>query len=368
MCFVAGVWLACSSIPAVRNHPAADGRQFWLFCLVGGWFFIYGLSFLRDIPTVGAAVDKGGAIWMLGVMLALRASLGRSDLKSTGIWLTALIVYPVLTLLLWGFLGYGTVAVIIVISALAISTRSRTKVLISSIIAVFLGLTIFVNYFASRDRIRDAVWGGRHLEERINVVLKGVEEFEWFDPSNESHLIALDQRLNQNYFAGLAAVRIDEGHVDYLYGRSVWEALQALVPRALWPDKPVFGGSGDIVADMTGLQLSKTTSWGVGNVMEFQINFGIPGLVIGFFGLGWLIGTLDRKAAVAQAHGDLDRLIIFFLPGVALIQPNGSMVELVGGGGAALVASYGWKWAWKHWTKPRGYASKPRARKAVTTP
>ena len=145
--------------------------------------------------------------------------------------------------------------------------------------------------------------------------------------------------------------------MDYLYGRSVWEALLSVIPRALWPDKPVFGGSPKIVSEMTGLELSETTSWGVGSVMEFYINFGIPGLVAGFLLLGWLLGTLDRKAATAEICGDLGRVILFFLPGAALIEPLGSMVELAGGAGAALIAAYGWKWAWMQWAGQRLYAS-----------
>jgi hypothetical protein len=92
--------------------------------------------------------------------------------------------------------------------------------------------------------------------------------------------------------------------------------------------------------------------------MEFQINFGIPGVVIGFVVLGWLIGTLDLKAAVAEARGDLGGVILFFLPCVALIQPNGSIVELTGGSAAALVAAYGWKWAWKQWVAHRASSRK----------
>src|SRR5262249_23203687 len=151
-----------------------------------------------------------------------------------------------------------------------------------------------------------------------------VRGFEWFDVNDRAQLISLDQRLNQNYFVGLAARRIELGMVHYLGGESVWQGLLSLVPRLLWPQKPVFPGSPQIVSEMTGLHLSPTTSFGVGNVMEFQINFGIPGIIIGFFTLGWLIGTLDLKAAVAEASGDLGGVILFFLPGVALIQPNGS--------------------------------------------
>jgi len=173
--------------------------------------------------------------------------------------------------------------------------------------------------------------------------------FQWFDPTNETQAAALDKRLNQNYFVGLAAERIAQEQVHYLNGRSIWEGFLALVPRALWPDKPVFGGSGTIVADMTGLKLNEETSWGVGNVMEFQINFGTPGVIFGFLILGFSLGWLDYKAALADARGDIGKLMLFFLVAVALIQPGGSIVELVGGAAAAVVAGYGWKWAWEFW-------------------
>jgi len=91
----------------------------------------------------------------------------------------------------------------------------------------------------------------------------------------------------------------------------------------------------------------------VGNVMEFQINFGIPGVVVGFFLLGWLIGTLDLKAAVAERRGDLGGVVLFFLPAVALIDPQGSLVEMFGSSAAALVAALVWNHVWKRLAKKR---------------
>jgi hypothetical protein len=310
---------------------------------------MYGLSPLYQIPSVSAAVDKGGGIWMLGVLLGLRSAFHRGDYGRIGLWLGALMVYPVLMLLLGGFLSYGSAAIILVCAALTISTRSYWRVVVGIAVFAFLSLSIFVNYYQHRNDIRDQVWGGAPLEARIYSVIDTFRDFEWLDPTNEKHLIALDQRLNQNYFVGLAAKRIQQGQVDYLKGESVWEGVLSLVPRALWPEKPVFAGSPQIVSKMTGLRLSSTTAFGVGNVMEFQINFGIPGVAIGFLVLGWLIGTLDLKAAVAEGRGDLGRVILFFLPCVAMIQPNGSIVEITGGPAAALVAAYGWKWAWNQW-------------------
>ena len=356
VCFCGGVIVARLAAPTSALQGSSSSvfpnrKSFALFCLLGGWVFIYGLSPLHYVPSLGAAVDKGGAIWILGVILGLRKALPQRSLFSIGIWLGALLVYPVGMLLLGGFLSYGAAATIVAGSALTISTRSYWRVAAGLSVASYLALTIFVNYFENRDDIRDEVWGGAPLEERIDTVLQVASDFHWFDSTDPSDLLALDERLNQNFFVGLAAERIEAGQVGYLYGRSIWEALQAVVPRLIWPDKPVFAGSPEIVSEMTGLQLSPTTSFGVGNVMEFQINFGLEGVVVGFLLLGWLIGMLDRQAAVAERCGELGRVILFFLPAVALIQPGGSMIEMASGATAAVVAAHGWKWAWGHWAK-----------------
>ena len=347
ICFVAGVWLAHSPSRKMQIRPAADRHEFSWFCVLGGWSLIYGLTPFFKIPSISAAVEKGGGIWMLGVLLGLRAACQRGDYKRTGIWLCALMVYPVLMLLLGGFLSYGSGAIIIVCAALTVSTRSYWRVSIGTAIFVFLSLNIFVNYFQHRVAIREQVWGGAPIESRIGSVTDTIAGFEWFDPDNHVQMIALDQRLNQNYFVGLSARRIQLGLADYLLGDSVWQGILSLVPRAVWSEKPVFSGSPQIVSKMTGLHLSTGTSFGVGNVMEFQNNFGIPGVVIGFFGLGWLIGALDLKAALSEARGDLGQTILFFLPCVALIQPNGSFVDLFSGSAAALVGALAWTTLWR---------------------
>src|ERR1700728_233239 len=347
ICFVAGVWLARRSAPRASFVSDVDRPHFWWFCLIGGWACIYGLSPLYEIPSVSAAVEKGGGIWMLGVILGLRAACQRADAKRIGIWFGALLVYPVLMLLLGGFLSYGSAAIILVCSVLTVSTRSHWRVVSGLVVFGFLSLSIFVTYFQHRENIRDQVWGGRPLEARIDSVIYTVKDFEWLDPTNRAHVTALDKRLHQNYFVGLAARRIQDGQVEYLEGESVWEGLQALVPCAFWREKPVYAGSPQIVSKMTGLALSRDTSFGVGNVMEFQINFGIPGVVVGFLVLGWLIGTLDLKAAIAERRGELGKTILFFLQCVALIPPNGSLVEIFSGSAAALVGAFVWNFIWK---------------------
>jgi hypothetical protein len=349
VCFVAGVWLARATTPARATPRPGDRRTFAYFCLVGGWVFVYGLSPLNRITSFGAVIETGGAIWMLGTMLGLRAALHAQDLQRALIWGAALAVYPVLMLLLGGFLSYGAAAVMVVLSILTIYARSYTRAALGIAVAAFIGVTFFVNYFDHRDDIRASVWGGASMGNRLGSVTEMIGNLHLISLNDDKDLTALDVRLNQNMFVGLAAARIQQGQVDFLNGQSVTDGIISVIPRAMWPDKPTTAGSGQTVAEVTGLQLNQDTSWGVGNVMEFYINFGIPGLVGGFLLLGWLIGMLDFRAAAAERRADFKTVIVCFLPSIALINPNGSLVEITGGAASALVAALGWRWGWGMW-------------------
>ena len=357
VCFVIGVWYARFRTQEQRLAPQApshlavlrEDKSFWIFCLLGGWLFTFGLTPLRNLPSVGAVVYNAGAIWMLGILLGLRWSVRNKHRLWTAFWMVCLMIYPTMILLTSGFLSYGTTASLIVVCVLAVVARRQWRVFAAIGLVAYLGLSLFSNYFQARDKIRDVIWSGATMERRVTAVTAMFDEWKFFDASDKLVLAGLDLRLNQNYFVGLAAQNLNDGRVDYLRGSSFTDALLALVPRALWPGKTVFGGSPEIVAKMTGLFLSSWTSFGVGNVMEFYINFGMTGLIGGFLLLGWAMGRLDHRAALAEGRGDYNMAMLFFLPGVALIQPLGSMVELVGSASSAWVAAYFWKWAWDRW-------------------
>lgn len=357
VCFLVGVALAQTGRlpPNIRFH--ALSAKFPRFCLYGGWLVTFGLVLFPllpfiDIPSVGAAIDKAGALWILGALIGLRGAVTMGRLRQIVLWVAAIMVYPVVVLLAAGFLSYGATAAMIAVSALAVGARTLTRLFASIMLVAVLGTSLFANYFVARDSIRAVTWSDAGWEVRIRVVMDAFSDLEPLALSNPKHVKALDQRLNQNYFVGVAASRLDGGLVNYKWGWSLVEAAMSLVPRVIWPDKPVYGGSPAIVREMTGLELSETTSWGVGNVMEFYINFGIPGLVLGFVLLGVLLGRLDRNAAISLAKGDHTGAIMCFLPAIALIQPIGSLVELASGSAAAFVGALAWKYAW-HAFDPR---------------
>jgi hypothetical protein len=145
--------------------------------------------------------------------------------------------------------------------------------------------------------------------------------------SNENHRTALDQRLNQNYLVGTGVMSHREGLVELWYGATV--PLWALIPRAIWPDKPAVGGSGDLVAQFTGITFAEGTSVGAGQVLEFYMNFGMAGVLAGFVVFGFILMRLDQGVMRALAMGDLAGMVRRVLPGLALLAPLGSLLEIL---------------------------------------
>jgi hypothetical protein len=101
-----------------------------------------------------------------------------------------------------------------------------------------------------------------------------------------------------------------------------------MVPRALWPEKDVSAGSGDLVSYYTGMQFDEDTSVGIGSVMEFYVNFGLPGVFGGFILLGVVVLVFDERAGAHLRNGDVRTACLWYLPGISLLQVGGSLVDV----------------------------------------
>jgi hypothetical protein len=134
--------------------------------------------------------------------------------------------------------------------------------------------------------------------------------------------------LNQNQLVGTAVVWLGEGNVAFANGGTLFDAVAAVVPRALWPGKPTTAGSGDIVSTYTGIDFAYGTSVGVGQVMELYINFGTLGVIIGFVIIGAFVAVVDRRSAAYLARGDIRNFTLWYMPGLSLLQIGGSLSEV----------------------------------------
>ena len=119
------------------------------------------------------------------------------------------------------------------------------------------------------------------------------------------------------------------------------DLIMGLIPRAVWPDKPVVGGGKSVIHDFTGIEFDQSSSFGAGQVFEFYINFGTLGVVGGFLLYGWLFGRLDLCVIKHLRTGNQQRFLFGFLVSLALAQPGGNLLEIVVSVAGSAITAYG---------------------------
>jgi hypothetical protein len=244
---------------------------------------------------------------------------------------------PLSTLATAGFIGYGVSWVISGVAFLFSVTRRRLLFYCVAPFAGLVGAGFFVAYLATRAAIRAAIAYNEGFSSVVSTIGNLFSSVEILDLSSPALSFAVDARLNQNYLDGYAAQRYVSGAVDLAYGSTI--QLWALIPRALWPDKPPVGGGSDFVSKFTGLPFDSTTSVGIGQVMEFYMNFAMPGLIIGFFVLGYVLMILDLGIMRALTKGDMRKVLLCAMPGLTLLQPGGNLLEVMVATVGAIVTS-----------------------------
>jgi hypothetical protein len=345
--FVAGAVLAnridrrgafAMGAPRRRRAQVFDRLGWRTFALgVVAQFFLLPLS--GKVPSLTSVVAAWATLLILGLWLVTYGAAAAADRRGMLATFALLPVLPMASLVTGGFLGYGVYWVLSVVAFLFVITRRRIWFYAAAPPVMFLGLSLFVTYMGQRTGIREVVWQEQAgMLARLARASAIVTEFELLDLSSPTQVTALDDRLNQNFLVGLAVNNLEEGGASFAYGGTIppW----ALIPRAVWPDKPDIGGGRTIVADFTGFQVAEGTSFGAGQVLEFYVNFGIPGVFIGFLGLGYLLMWLDRGIMRALAADDVRGLLLRAMPGLMLLQPGGNLLEILVGCVAAYVAAH----------------------------
>jgi energy-coupling factor transporter transmembrane protein EcfT len=325
-------------LPRAKVAHRLDSKLPKVYMVCGVIFYLLSSTFLAHVPTLSAIVASGQQLVIVGLVLCCWMAWREGKRWKLTAWLALSLLLPFATVITAGMLGYGVIAVMTILIFVSALLRSPKMVAFCGVVAAYVGLSVFVSYMRDRDDIRASVWGGQSFTDRIDRVAETFATFEWFDPANQEHLKRIDSRLNQNFLVGAAVINLTQAE-DYAHGDTLWDALLAPIPRAIWPDKPTEAGSGDLVTRYTGIDFAPGTSVGVGQVMEFYANFGTPGVVLGFLIMGVIITGLDWQAAERLQRSDLRGFVLWYLPGIAFLQVGGQLVELTASAAASLAVA-----------------------------
>ena len=322
----------------------------WAYVFSGIVSFVVLTPTIGRLPSFGALTAVGTQLFIVGVCLGCWNAWIHGRKTEHAKWILASLPLPAVTTIVMGFLGFGAIAFFMVLIFVAHFFRPRWILVVSSLLVGYLGLSLFVNYMMARGAYRQKLLQGASYSERIEVLMESLETAKWFDPYDPSHLEPIDERLNQNSLTGAAVVHLGLNG-DFAKGETIWMGVLAMVPRMVWPEKPVFAGSMGLASRFTGMQFAEGTSVGMGPVLELYGNFGRWGVLVGFLVLGAVVGAIDHAAGFHLGIGNWHSFGLWYLVGMAFLQLGGSFVEVGGSAVAAVVVGHLTRWTFYRYRK-----------------
>jgi hypothetical protein len=319
--------------PADQRMPSGvsppDPGKLALVYIVSGLALYFVITKLLAGTALGfdALVSSGFRLAVAGFCLRWFVFWKAGRKQQAHLTLLLSLLIPFLTVSLAGFMGYGVFACLTIACFVGMFYRPRSVFVAGTGVVLLLGLSLYPTYMSVRQGIRKAVWGGEDFSTRLEKMELLFNEWQWFDAENKNQLTSIDQRVNQNILVGRAVSYMSEGHADYAWGETFRNALVALIPRAIWPGKPQYAGSGGLVNRFTGIRFARGTSVGIGHVMELYVNFGTPGVFLGYLLLGALLGFLDTRCGVHLMAGNWRRFALVYVIGLSLLQVGGNFAE-----------------------------------------
>jgi len=137
----------------------SDSRFLRLFLKIGVVSLVLGALGGRKLPSVAAILAGGQAFGFAGIGFGIWQSYLHQNRRQLWLCLAAVPAFPLLTMMLQGFLGFGVGYTIIVACFFVAIYRPRWTTALLLIPLGYLALSLFVTYMRDRNEIRSVVWG-----------------------------------------------------------------------------------------------------------------------------------------------------------------------------------------------------------------
>ncbi len=321
-------------VTAIRHRKLA----IWYFVI--GFLFTFVLrGFFAQVPTLTTFLAFGLNLIVVGICLGCWEAIRTQNNKLLRRWYLAAVSLPLLTIVTMGFLGFGFSMFLIVNAFLWRFIKIKIKHIPFILLLVYLSMTFYQTYMRDRDRIRDAVWGGATMIEKVSVLQTTLSKPEFFNPLDVDQLLRISGRIDYNYISGVVVNYMQAGFVEHAGFDLMSHSLVSLVPRFLWPSKPIVAGGAAMATKYTGMRFAEETTIGLGLPVYFFIALGYPGVLIGFIVIGFIIALIDAKAGYYLSYNECSKFMIWFLPGLIIIGAD-SFSDLFSGTAAAFIFSY----------------------------
>jgi len=307
LAMLAAMWLAWGRKGKVAEEKRDlfpwISQRFVYFCLGIGTAGTVGLAFLSTVPTIGTALHLLSSWLKIGLIAAVILYKKNGALRPL---LISLFLY--LPASMAAALGSGHSPVSLdAIVPIALVATCFNRVTVMSFVKLALWMIpcmyLMIAWMASRNVIRSGSLEGFSMTERASRFGDAFVD-ELFHakatPYDIQELIFLRIDMSDILAQELSFENSARGEDEFAYGGTLLDGLVAVVPRAIWPDKPIVAGYATFVGEYTGTARDDDTSVGVPVQFELYANGGPPFVIVGVFVLFYACARLERFLATSS--------------------------------------------------------------------
>jgi hypothetical protein len=281
-------------------------KQFVFFALALGAVCTVLLPLLSTVPTVGTGMTLLASWLKLGLIVAVVLFKIRGDIRPLVI---AVIIY-IPAAMVYALRSGHTPLSLDAIIPIALVASCLNRVTLWSFVKLFAWMIpcvyLMFSWMASRSVIRSGEL------EQFSMSKRAIRFADVFvDNLMSLKITAYDVQyliFERIDMTDLLAQQVGfqsspTGEDEFQYGGTIMDGLYAVVPRALWPDKPIVAGYADFVSQYTGMvrESGDPTSIGIPVQFELYANGGPRLVVVGIFVLFYLCARFERFVA-SSAH------------------------------------------------------------------
>jgi hypothetical protein len=277
------------SAPAHINE-----RVGWLTFLVGAGAELV-IPFVWQIPTVGTAVNCISALARIGLLILVLAAIQTKRWNRFFIAMALFVPLSILGSLASGFSFLRTNTILPILFILFASSGFAIRYVLPSIVAVPFLLTGISAWMETRAIIRDRSLDGLPVLEQVATFFREYVS-NLSIPTPDSILNLFLTRIDMTEILA-AQVRHQPEYEPYALGETVYTAFYTLIPRFIWPEKPVVAGGSEFITRFTGMvrPAEDITSIGVSYPFELYANGGPIVVIVGLGVIGYICAKLELR-------------------------------------------------------------------------
>lgn len=281
-------------------QPFADRTRLALQWRLGSVLVTMGIGALLLAPimfrfnTVRAVWSQLTLLIETGLVIMCVNAVLSHDTPRLRVTFLILIVTGVFRAIATGFFGGTAMTGLFLCSLILMSRRISARAWVYLGLALYLMLIPYGIWLGGREKLRAAISSNASFAERVQAFEFQDQVPLFLNLLDPEDVKKIQRRIDQSHLLA-AAMAHTPAYEPYAWGSTMSDnVLIALVPRFLWPSKPVMSGNTEFVARHAGLKFQKV-SVGVNYLFEFYVNFGPVGTVIGLVVLGLACGILEYK-------------------------------------------------------------------------